>query len=233
MGLQDIKKLFLYEHEWEIKKGDEVVGKVYQRILNDADIERARREGLRESAILRKGLKDKNSDEYSIFVEPIFEVEKEEIIAGIVTAELKNLRDLAYQEALKEIPFPRRPDTDDLEEQEEHQEKIDSYNIDITKKTIELLSEKTKERTEELEKEEEVDKLRKVYIGSLRNSLCSSKMLEVYQLWAAYLGTYKDKKCTKKLFDSFEEFRNTATELQRQLIDGYFFLELDKLTLKK
>lgn len=233
MGKEDIRKLFLYEHEWEIKRGEEVVGKVYQRILTDADVERARREALRESAILRKSLKNKDSDDYSIFVAPIFEAEREEIIAGIVVAETREIRERAHQKAKQEISFPLKPETSDLEEQEKYQEKLDFYNTDITGRTLELLAELMVERTKELEKEKDDEKLRKIYISSVRSNLCSARMLEIYQLWAAYLGTYENKKCTKRLFNSFKDFRNTATELQQQLVDGYFFLEIDKITLKK
>lgn len=233
MGIEDIKKLFLYEQVLEIKEGSKVVGKVHQRILTDANVERARREALRESASLRKKLKDKDSDEYNIFIAAIFEAEQEEIIAGIVVAETRGLREEAHQRARREVTFPEKPETTDLEEQEEYQTKLDSFNNDLIKKTFEFLTELMAERGEELKKEEDVGKLRKIYISSVLNNLCAAKMLEIYQLWAAHLGTYKDKKCSKRLFGTFEEFRDTAAELQQQLIDGYFSLELDKVTLKK
>jgi len=92
MGEQDIKRLFLYEHELEIKEKGEVVGKVYQRILNNADVERARREGLRKSAVLRKQLKDKNSADYEIYIASAFDMDRETLVAAIVATELKEYR---------------------------------------------------------------------------------------------------------------------------------------------
>lgn len=233
MGEQDIKRLFLYEHELEIKEKGEVVGKVYQRILNNADVERARREGLRKSAVLRKQLKDKDSTDYEIYIVSAFDMDRETLVAAIVATELKEVRDSAYKAAQKEIHLPIRPKGDDLEALEEHQAKMDSYNTDIMTKTIELLGEQTKERLEELEKEEDTEKLRKLYISSAIRNLCGAEMVEMFQFWTVFLGTYKDKKCKKRFFNSFDELLNTATELQQQLIDGYFLLEIDKLSLKK
>jgi len=233
MGEQDIKRLFLYEHELEIKEGDEIVGKVYQRILNNADLERARREGLRESAALRKRLKDEDSADYEIYISSALDMDKELLIAAIIAMELRDIRDNAYQVAQKEISLPKRPRDDNLEKMEKYQEKMDSYNADIMKRTVKLLSEQTKKRSEELEKEEDIEKLRKLYVSSSIRSLCSAKMLEMFHLWTIFLGTYKDKNCKKRFFNSFNELLNIATELQRQLIDGYFLLEIDKLTLKK
>lgn len=233
MGEQDIKRLFLYKGELEIKEGDEVIGKVYQRILNNADVERARRESLRESAKLRKRLKDSESDDYMIFIAPLLDMGKEGMVGGIVASELRVIREEAYQEAQREIPLPSRPEEDSLEKLEEYQESMDSYNARILEKTVELLAKKSKEKISKLEKEEDVEKLKRIYESVLIKNLCSNKMFDIYQLWSAYLGTYKDEECKKRLFDSFDDFSNTATELQRQLIDGYFMLEIDKLTLKK
>lgn len=233
MGLEDIKRLFLYEHEWEIKKGSEVVGKVYQRILTDANIERARREALRESASLRKKLRNKDSDEYAIQIFPLLELDREEIVAGIVSAETPVLQDRASRQARREIPFPVKPEEEDLEEQEKYQEEMDKYGRNVVEQSIKILAELIANRTDELSKEEDDEQLRKQLITALVNAFCMDKMLKTYQLWAAHLGTYRDKKCSKRLFDTYDEFRDTSTELQQQLVDGYFVLEIDRTTLKK
>jgi len=229
----DITKLFRYEKEVEIK--DEISqksGKFYLRIIGDADMNRARVFGLRESSRLRKALKDPTSFEREAFISELPEFKSDEILVQAIlllaTAEI-------HREAVNntDVPEPKLPKGDaPLKELEKYQEEVDGwgdkYNHELDK-TMRKLQRKEQKRLEKFER----DDLYAIYEGYIIDRLCSEEMSTKYYSNYVYLGTYADPKYKKRAFTNFDEYDNASSHLKDRLTEQYRLLEVGMDELKK
>lgn len=227
----DFDKLFLYKNKLEITKDNETVGSVYQRLLNDADIEFARAQALRASGEFRQALRNESSDDYYSYISALFDLGQDELVANILVQEMGPRRERLQSE----IPpiIPKRPESDaSLEVLEDYQKAVDEAETKWYKKVNEQLEEELTKRKGELTEKDPED-LRKILKQALVNKLCSLRMINVFQTWCAYMGTYNDAACQEKYFESYEEFENLPSEVLTQLVDGYFKLGLEIVEVKK
>lgn len=229
----DITKLFRYEKEVEIK--DELSqqsGKFYLRIVGDADLNKARVFGLRESSRLRKALKDPDSYEREAFISELPEFKSDDILiqaiillaTGEVHREAVNITD---------VPEPKAPKSDaTLEELEKYQEEVDGwgnkYNNEVDK-TMRKLQRKEQKKLEKLE----TDDLYALYEAYIIDRLCSEEMSGKYYSRCVFMGTYADPKYRKRAFTDFDEYDNASSHLKDRLTEQYRLLELGMDQLKK
>lgn len=227
----DFTELFLYKQELEIKKDEEVIATVHQRLLNDADVEYARAQAFRASGQHRKALRDENSDEYFAYISPVSDLDRDEMLATIILYEVQDRKTRLGREVLPIIP--KRPEAGaSLEKQEKYQEELDNADKTWQEKINERLEKELKKRKEELVEIEDGELFRTLQRITVEG-LCSVKMVNMFQNWSTYLGTYSNKACTKRYFSSYEEFTQQPTEVLTQLIGGYFELGLGVDEVKK
>jgi rRNA-processing protein FCF1 len=226
------KVLTIKDEDGEVVKIDDEPVILYQRVIGDADLEKARREALRASKRLRKKLKKQNTIEHETMLPDYEEFSNEELKNAIVIAEVADLRQRARNQA--QLPtYPSKPDSNaSLEAQEAYQEELDTYDKRVEEAVMQELNKLIEQRKKEL-KGLHKDTLTEVFESSVIDSLCRAEMLEVFNLWQAYLGTFKDEQMTQKAFSSFEAFDNAASHLKQQVVNGYIDLELDGSELKK
>lgn len=228
----NINKLFDWGNKFEIKRGNEVLVNAYIRLIGDADLYKARVFGLRSSTDLRKRLKDKNSDEYIVFISFADELDDKTGLINLLTSVMTHQ---VAQEALKEIrlPMPKEPKSDaSLEEQEKFQAEVDSYDERRNELVGELILKKLNQ-LQEFYDQKSLEDLRKIYVTELTKELCEREMMSKYKEMCVFLGTYKDENYSEHLFNSFEEFTNLVPEIKAQFIDAYDVLDLNIEELKK
>lgn len=234
----DLDSLFKWKKELIIKdsKGEPVrLGKkplkLYQRIVGDADLVKARSKALLASRRLRGNLKDETSEEYAALI-PDYEGQANETLSNmIVFAEGIDLRRRAVEQAEKPRE-PKKPKEDaSLEDMENYEAATSEYQEQYDKAINKQMDKLIKERLTELSKltrEEIVN----IFLVSIIESICRTEMLRVFNCWCTYLGTYADKEMTVRAFSSYEDFDNAATELRNQMLSGYLELEMTGETLK-
>ena len=235
----DLQQLFRWTRELEVLDGNsEVVvlnGKplvLYQRVIGDADLGIARKNGLKASKTLRAALRDKETDEH-IAMLPAYGDAPNHILRNMALyAEALDLR----RRAMDIAEQPRKPvklhSEATLEEQENYEAAMDKYYVDKE----ELVTEKMKELTTAREAELQTlskEALIEQFLNSAINSICQRQMLDVFNSWCAYLGTYRGKRMKARAFDNYKSFDNSAPELKSQIIAGYLSLEITGESIKK
>ena len=238
MNTSALDNLFKWQGELEIKdnKGEVVLVNakpliVYQRVVGDAELIRARKQALRASGSLRRELRDKTSDSHIAMIPDYEALDDETLSRMILLSESLDIRTQAI--ALADKPKePKEPDSDaTLEQQEIYEAAVEAH----TKAIDEAVQEKTKEladkRLEEL-KDISREKCVKIFMTTVVDSLCRSEMLRVFNSWCAYLGTYKSRRMKARAFSNYAAFDNASPELKNQILDSYIGLELGGEDLK-
>ena len=228
----DISQLFAYKKEITLLvpgTTDEIT--FYQRIVGDADNNRARVYGLRESATFREDLKNPKWEDRLAYLPNITKLLKDELINVLIALEVQDLSLESMNET--SLKQPKEPAGDaSLEEQEEYQKKVDSYKNEFNLKIMENLEARIERRQKELEKLNK-DVLREQYEASLINRLCQERFGQSFLEMSTYFGTYTDKEYKTRAFKSFDDFLNAPTNLKDALISNYSNIQLGGVTLKK
>ncbi len=231
-GDVDISQLFRWNTEVSItdRKGEELA-KVYIRLLGDKDINQARVFSLRESAELRKKLRDTKSDEHIAFISEIPSKGKDNIIAGVKLLRLGELAQAARKNVI--VKFPQEPASDaSLEEQEEYQKAVDDFPDtygDMVEVELEILAKAEEKRLRKLK----VVELREEYTDMLTEYVCRQEMERKFLDRTVFLATYSDEDYKKKAFETFAKYDDSAPEVKDQLKTAYNDLELGVTEVKK
>jgi len=226
-----LSKLFRWHRKVDITEGDNVLATVYMRLVGDADFQEAKSVALRRSKELRIKLRNPDSEEHKSNFLDIDSLTKDELIMGISFGELPDYRD----EALLQVPersLPELPDTPTLEQQEDYEAKEEEIRNERTKFISDFIEKKAEERREELDKIEDIDKLREMYSHAVINMKCTEEFTKVFREYQVYKGTFNDAKFTQLAFDSYEEFEECAPQLKNHLLRAYVNLELTGEELK-
>ena len=236
--MEILDTLFKWQGELEIKdgKGEVVLVNdkpliVYQRVVGDAELIRARKQALKASGSLRRELRDKTSDSHIAMIPDYEALDDETLSRMILLSEALDIRTQAI--SLAEKPKePKELDSDaTLEQQEEYEAALEAHSKAIEKAVQEKSKQLADKRIEELE-EVQREKLVKIFMTTVVDSLCRSEMLRVFNSWCAYLGTYKSKRMKTLAFSNYAAFDNASPELKNQILDSYIGLELGGEDLK-
>jgi len=227
-----IEDLFKWSGELIITDDmDNVIEVLYQRVIGDADMQKARVAALRDSRLLRQALQDPTSDEALANLPLKGEVEQEEMVSTIILSRYHRYRaqaELRVQERkVKEL----RSDAD-LEEQEEYIADVEAAELEYEGRLTEemhKLAEKDRERLMAMDYNELLD----IHKEELIKFLCSVKMMATFDQMSAYLGTYEDQEFKQRRFRSFDEFDNLATPVKDLIVRKYKQLVMDAEDLKK
>jgi hypothetical protein len=228
----DIKPLLSWKRKFEITSATgEVITTVYMRLVGDADMNRARVAALRNSAELRKKLRNHESDEYIAFTPDMDELIEEQLINLVVVFSMRGLT----SEAIKKLKLqvPRQPKSDaGTEAFEQYQKELDEFpekrNVEL-KKILERFVVKQKKELSTMDKKTLYDK----YIRVMSNELCEQELIKTFKEQVTYYGSFKDEELKIKFFDSFEDFQNLDPYLKSQFISTYSELEMTSDDLKK
>jgi len=227
----NLSKLFRWNRKVDITEGNNVLATVYVRLVGDTDFQEAKSVALRRSKELRIKLRDPDSEEHKSNFLDITSLTRDELVMGISFGELPDYRD----EALLQVPekhLPELPDAPTLEQQEEYEAKEKEIWNERAKFISDFIEKKAEERRKELDKVEDIDKLREMYTHSVINMKCTEEFTKIFREYQVYKGTFNDAKFTQLAFDSYEEFEECAPQLKNQLLRAYVDLELTGEDLK-
>ena len=232
----DLSPLFSWSKKFEIvnednEKGDEVHMPVYMRLLGDADLNRTRVFALRNSAEMRRKLKDENSDERLAYIPQMDQMTEEQLTNIILVLSMRDTtKEVTKNLKIKQPKIPRSDASTEV--QEKYQAEVDAYDgkrqKEIKKSLEKALEEK---RLTLLEKSKE--SLYSIYVSFMINELCEQEVMRSFREYSAYFGAYKDENLKEKLFSSYDEFANLPSELKSQFMNAYQSLEMVGDDLKK
>jgi hypothetical protein len=208
----------------------DVFGKVYQRVLNEREVEKARLSALRATREMRLRLRDEESDESAAVQENLLQLDKEHKIAVIMLEEMPSIYDKARQNM--DVKLPKPPGTAaKLEEVEEYEAALDEYNDKVTSAVTTLADGYSKELRQHLEKlpDEELDVR---VTKAMENQICINFMSERFNEEIVWRATFHDAAHKKPFFTDYDEYENLALEVREQLERGYKDLQMHRGELK-
>jgi len=227
----DISKLFQWGDSMELQTPSGKTITVWMRIIGDSETNRARVYALRQSADLRKKLKDENSDERIAMIPELDETDKDKVIEILLALNIKELTDRAYENM--DIKYPKEPASDaSLEEQEQYQAIIDGFPKYVEERTNEILEKEINRERKNLAGVS-IEGLKQMYFDLLLRQLCETEMYKSFQDMTVYFACYKDPDYTERLFSSFDAFDNLPTSVKEVLATFYGTLTIDIDNLKK
>lgn len=229
--MSKIAKLFRWSKKVEIKDGDKILETVYIRLVGDAEFQEAKTVALSHSKRLRILLRDKSTDEYEANFSDLTSLIKDELIMGVTFGEIPDYRDEGLL-TLPEKDPPELSDSPTLEQQEEHETKLEELRTERAKALTEFIEKRADERKIEIGEEEDIEKLRETYVHAIINMKCSEEFTRAFREYQVFTGTYVDNKFKTLAFDSFDEFDRCAPQLKNQLMVAYINLEVSGEELK-
>lgn len=228
----DLSPLFSWSKKFDVvTKENEVLMSVYMRLLGDADLNRTRVFALRNSAEMRRKLRDENSDERLAYIPQMDQMNEEQLVNIILVLSMRDItKEIAKNIKVKVPKTPRSDATTEV--QEKYQADVDAYDAKRqkeVKKTLEKELERKRESLLSLKKEELYSK----YFILMIDELCEQEVMRSFKEYSAYLGSYKDEDLRERLFATYEEFSNIPSDLKAQFMTAYQSLEYSGDDLKK
>lgn len=229
----DITQLFKWKKKITLADGiTDTSINLWLRIVGDADLNRAKTYGYRQAGLLRRSLKDPNSDERIAYLNEMGDyTDKETLVASLIILELPE----AYQRILADIdiPEPKEPKSDSPQEMWEiYQSEVDSYSVRFSKEVDKELEKYRKTREKELQKVDEKE-IYKLYENLIISRLCEAEMRDAYYDMCIFLGTYRDEQMKKRAFPTFDDYDNAHPHVKEELKKAYLDLEIGTDVLKK
>jgi len=228
----DVRRLFTWGTAFELSyPGTDEVSLVYMRLVGDEDMNKARVYALRESKKFRNILKDPESDERMALIPSVGDISDSDLVQLVAMFSTRNLSKRSVREV--SIRLPKQPKDDaSLEDQEEYQSKVDSYESSLELARMNFVKEGIEEikvAIAKLSPEELYD----LYVKSLIDEFCELKSLSALRDFTTYFGTFSDSDFKHRYFESLDQLLNLPTHLKDQFISAYQSLEIGGEELKK
>ncbi len=228
--MSDFAKLFRWKKKVEIKSGEAVIGTAFIQLVGDVEYQEARNLALKGSRALRIKLRDKTSSEFAVNFSDVDVMTKDELINGIIISEISDYRDEAML-TMKDEPEPELPDNPTLEQQEDHEAKLEEIKDNKVKTLSAALEKRGEKRRKELDKAD-IEDIKKLYIVSMTNVKAVEEFARLFREYQVFKGTFKDENYKEPAFTSFEEFAEASPTLKQQLASAYIGLEISGEDLK-
>lgn len=232
-----IKDLLKYKKEVPLKDAkDKIVGHAWVRLLGDEDLTQATKLSRVASTDMRATLRDTGSVDYKDRIEPMAELDRETLLAMVLSAHQNRYMSEAFvkvdREELPKIEeIATEPDAPTLEEQEQLDAAIAKQSADYDKRIGEFVDERTNEMKVILE-----GKTTEEILAEARQAMTDILPLQTFfeelNAQKAFRGTYNDKLCKERTFGVVEDYKDAERSIKLQLIDAYNELELDPNDLK-
>lgn len=227
-----INKLFSWTHALDLKNAqNEVVMRVYQRLVGDLDIQKARMAALRFSRELRLKLRNAESDEYVALVQPVEDLDRDAMITLLLVDSVDEIR----QNIDRNYYFAEPKEPDEYASTEEHEEyaaKWASWEADREKDYSTKLVSEMDNLKAKLELRSDADLLAQAKHMRIE-ALCEQELKTRFIEMCVVLGTYSDEEFKKRLFDGYQDYAGQHDSLKSQLLAGYAELEMSTIGLKE
>jgi hypothetical protein len=204
---------------------------VYQRVVGDYDLQTARKASLRYTSQLRAKVTKEDSDDYQIYVAPVFTLTRDEKETLALYDSVFELQQEA--ERMSRLPEPKEPEghapTAEFEEYVQLDDTYEDRYLKILNDNTQKLMDRRKEEIAQLSD----DELAELVVKNRINALCESELKSKFFEYCVYLGTYEDSTFKKRLYATFEDFNNIPEFLKMQLFKSYADLEMTAINLKE
>lgn len=202
----------------------------YMRIVGDQVVEDTRQMGLVESRKMRRALRDTNSDAYLIHLDPMKDLDDEELKTAIVIMAARDvMRDYTAVTPKRVVdPIKSNPT---LEEQEQYQQELeqrDKEYIEDIQRHVEQWREKYMDGLNKLSRE----LIERQYARLRTDRECETVFNSVFEDYLVAASIYKDEEYKDRAF-TFEEFRSLPNDVKMVFKDAYTSIALDPDELKK
>ena len=226
----NIEKLFNWSRVFEIGEEENPIF-IYMKVLGDADLNKTRVHALRESAKLRRELRDPNSDQYLVAIRDKEDLSKEDLVNYNVIFSAREITQNVWKNV--KVPYPKQPKSDaSLEEQERYQKEVDDYPKKKEEEFRKAINESESKLKKELQSKSD-DDLYILYKKSVTNELCEQKAISAFKEMSVYLGCYKDDEFKDRFFESFEQLQNLEPAQKVEFLSAYQTLEMGTDEIKK
>lgn len=228
----DISRLFDYTQEVKITgNGDTAI--VYQRLVGDADVNRARVYALRESNKLRENLRNKDWEDRIGYIADLSNETKEGVVEYVLSLEIDEITNKAFTQAKDTMKLPVPPPSGaSLEKQEKYQKEIDGHFDNIAEIASPILDKMVSEKKRKYN-EASIESLMATYDVISIKVLTDSLFMTSFQEMTTFLGTYADVGHTELVYASLEDFQNELSAIKKILMKEYSKLDLSSNDLKK
>ena len=228
----DISKLFNYTQEVVVEGNGKTVT-FYQKVVGDADVNRARVYALRESNKLRENLRNPDWEDRIGYITDLSGESKASVVEFIINLERGELTRKAFTQAKDTMKLPVAPPSGaSLEKQEEYQKEIDNHFDNIAEIASPILSKLISEKTKKYS-EISIEALRDTYEVVAITLLTDNLFMTSFQEMTTFLGTFADAEHITLAYASIKELQNELTSLKKLLLEEYSNLDLSSTDLKK
>jgi len=208
-----LAKLF----RWKTKETIEGVD-FYIRVVSDQAIDDARREALLEARKLRRSLRDPNSDDYLIYLDPLSDLTDDQLRNVVTTSAMREvMRD--YFNTNPRPVLPALGDNPTQAEQEEYEvakeEREGAYIADM-----EIYVENWRKDFVAMLEKRDTEWLLRTARANRTDQVCEERFSEVFQEYVVAAAIYTDDKYKTRMF-TVEQYRQLPTEVKERLRDAY------------
>jgi hypothetical protein len=188
------------------------------RVVSDHVIDDARRYALIESRKLRRSLRDENSDDFLIHIDPLRDLDVDDYLNLIIFSAVRDTMRTYMSNNPRPViePLGDNPSQEEQENHEADKEKRDEEYIVEMQAYMKSwqdefkigLERKTKDQLEILARRYRTD------------TLCEELFSAVFEEYIVAASIYTDEKYKERMF-SLEQFKNLPMALRVKLIDAY------------
>lgn len=195
---------------------------MYQRVVPQYVIEKARTRALVESRKMRQKLMDENSDEFVAYIAEVYDYDNAVIVEFLAQQAAKE----AAEQYIRNTPRPvvPPPDEDDVASAEQYEEAKQSaeqaYEEDVMKRA-ESVYKTAQESLAQLERDVLIER----YKQFKRDMLCEEVFMREFEDYIVCNSLFVDEKYKKPMF-TLEEFKELPARIRDMLKDSYNDLSL-------
>lgn len=199
------------------------------RIVGDSVLDDARREALLESRKLRRDLRNFDSTDYLIYLDPLEDLDDSELRDVIVSTAMRDvMRDYLQNTPQAVLPAlgdnPSQEDQENYEAEKEERERTYIENMTAHVDQWRVSYEKTLENKDRSLLMAQAKKLR-------TDTACEQRFTEVFEESVVCASVYADEKHTRRMFTP-EQYAELPFELKSLLRNAYNNITIDPDTLK-
>jgi hypothetical protein len=192
--------------------------KFYVRIVSDQVTDDARREALLESRKLRRNLRDTNTDDYLIYIDPLNDLDDDQLRTLITTTSMREV----MREYLNTNPRPviiPLGENPSQEEQEEWESAKEGREAEYLAEMTTYVESWQKDFIGGLEKRDR-QQLFNMAQKLRTDQVCEDKFSEVFEERVVAASVFIDDRYKVRMF-TLEQYRELPTEIRQQLRDAY------------
>ncbi len=225
MSSELLAKLFKWKKHIQYEDID-----FYLRIVGDQTVEDTRQASLIESRKVRRAMRDPNSNEYLVHIDPMKDLDDDELKSAIIFQAARDVfRDYTATTPKRVIPPLKTNPT--LEEQEQYQQALEDRDKDYIEE-VQQHVEKWRQRFMEGLDKVPREVLERQYTKYKTDRISEEVFNRTFEDYIVASSIYKDPEYKQRAF-TFEEFCSLPNDVKMVFKEAYGTIMLEPDELKK